>query len=161
MSSSRPLSADQFRFVVQHTPLVSIDLLLVDPAGAVLVGLRNNEPARGSWFVPGGVIFKGERLAAAFGRILTAETGLSRAMSEAEHVGVFEHFYDTNRFTEPGYGTHYVVNTFRLALASRPEIAADDQHRAMKWMTPEEIIAAADVHPNTQAYFRPRDATPA
>lgn len=152
--SSRPLTAYQFRFIVQHAPLVSIDLLLTDPGGSVLLGLRNNEPARGSWFVPGGVIFKGESLAGAFGRILRGETGLSHTLAQAEHIGVFDHFYDTNRFSEPGYGTHYVVNAFRLAVSERPTITADDQHRAMKWMTAEEVLGSADVHPNTQAYFR-------
>ena len=154
MSISRPLSADQFRFIVQHAPLVSIDLLLADPEGRVLVGFRNNEPARGFWFVPGGVIFKGERLDDAFARILKGETGLSFARSRAAHVGLFEHFYDTNRFGEPGFGTHYVVNAYRLEFPARPRIVSDDQHRDMKWMTPDEIIGTADVHPNTQAYFR-------
>jgi colanic acid biosynthesis protein WcaH len=153
MSFSQPLTVDQFRFVVQHAPLVSIDILLTDPAGSVLLGLRNNEPARGSWFVPGGVIFKGESVAAAFGRILAGETGLSRTLSQAEHIGVFDHFYDTNRFSEPGYGTHYVVNALRLVLPERPGVTPDDQHHAMQWMTPQKILASADVHSNTKAYF--------
>jgi colanic acid biosynthesis protein WcaH len=158
MSSSGPLTPDQFRFIVQHAPLVSIDLLITDPGGSVLLGLRNNEPARGSWFVPGGVIFKGESVAAAFSRILAGETGLSHTLSQARHIGCFDHFYDTNRFGEPGYGTHYVVNAFRLAVPERPIITPDNQHRLMKWMTPEEILGSVDVHPNSQAYFR-RDLT--
>ena len=147
------LTADQFRFIVQHTPLVSIDLLITDSRGRILVGQRNNRPAQGTWFVPGGIIFKAEKLAEAFQRILLAETGLPVAMSEAAHVGLFEHFYDDNRFGETGYGTHYVVNAFRLSVPPHAAIAANQQHRAMKWMSPQEILAAPDVHPNTQAYF--------
>ena len=148
-----PLSADQFRFIVHHAPLVSIDLLVADQQGRVLVGLRNNRPAQGTWFVPGGIIFKGERLEDAFRRILAAETGLAVPMSLAAHVGLFEHFYDDNRFGEPGYGTHYVVNAFRLAVPAGASIATDHQHRAVKWMSPQEILAAPDVHTNTRAYF--------
>jgi hypothetical protein len=39
-------------------PLVSIDLIIRDNADRVLLGLRNNEPAKGYFFVPGGIILK-------------------------------------------------------------------------------------------------------
>src|SRR5436190_16637253 len=96
-----------FRHIVRHTPLVSIDLIIEDESGHVLVGLRNNEPAAGVYFVPGGVIRKDETVQAAFRRIVVAETGLEIEIAEAEFLGVFEHLYDTNRFREPGFGTHY------------------------------------------------------
>lgn len=147
------LSTDQFRFLVRHAPLVSLDLLIADVAGRILVGLRNNRPAQGTWFVPGGIIFKGERLEEAFSRILATETGLKLPLAQATHIGLFEHFYDDNRFGEPGYGTHYVVNAFRIAVPAGAEIVADTQHRAMKWMTRAEILSASDVHPNARAYF--------
>jgi colanic acid biosynthesis protein WcaH len=154
MSDKGPLTPEQFRFIVQNAPLVSIDLLITDPAGCVLLGLRNNEPAKGNWFVPGGIIFKGERLETAFQRILRAETGLPARMSDATHLGLFEHFYDANRLCEPGYGTHYVVNAFRLAVRERPMIEADGQHSEMRWMSPGDILDASDVHPHSKAYFR-------
>ena len=62
--------------VVRHAPLVSIDLILRDAQGRVLLGLRENEPARGLWFVPGGVIRKDETLDAAFSRIARNELGV-------------------------------------------------------------------------------------
>ena len=54
MTQSRFLSNDEFIFVVRHVPLVSFDIIIKDPAGNVLVGLRTNEPAKGKYFVPGG-----------------------------------------------------------------------------------------------------------
>jgi colanic acid biosynthesis protein WcaH len=51
-----PVDDDTFATVIRCAPLVSIDLVLRDPAGRVLVGCRNNEPARGMLFVPGSVI---------------------------------------------------------------------------------------------------------
>jgi colanic acid biosynthesis protein WcaH len=74
-------------------------------------------------------------------------------MSQATHIGLFQHFYDDNRFGESGYGTHYVVNAFRLAVSPGIAITACFQHRAMKWMTPAEIMAEPDVHPHTRAYL--------
>lgn len=143
-----------FSQVVRNTPLVSIDLILRDPTGAVLVGLRTNEPAKGFWFVPGGRIGKNETLDDAFARILKVETGLTQPRSTARFLGVFEHFYDTNRFEQDGYGTHYVVLGYEIELSARPAIHLDDQHSAIKWLAPSEILAAPDVHENTKAYFR-------
>ncbi len=154
MTALISIPREDFTHAVRVTPLVAIDLILRDPDGAVLVGLRNNEPAKDFWFVPGGRIAKDERLAEAFGRILGVETGLSIPFAQARLLGAYEHFYDTNRFCEPGYGTHYVVLGHELTLASRPAIQLDDQHSAIKWMAVPDLLAAPDVHENTKAYFR-------
>ena len=154
MTGPAPISDDAFAQVVRHTPLVSIDFIILDHRGMVLTGLRANEPARGTYFVPGGAIRKNETNRDAFARIMQAELGFTRDFDDAVFVGVFEHFYDTNRFGHAGYGTHYVVLAYRLELPDRPPIKPDAQHQAIRWMTPAEILAAPDVHPNTQAYFR-------
>ena len=44
--------------IIEATPLVSIDLVIRNPSNKVLLGKRNNHPAMGFWFVPGGWIFK-------------------------------------------------------------------------------------------------------
>ena len=41
-----PLSHDAFLAVVRDTPLVSIDLVVPDAQGRLLMGQRINEPAR-------------------------------------------------------------------------------------------------------------------
>ncbi len=143
-----------FAQVVRWTPLVSIDIIIRDASRAVLLGYRTNEPAKNSYFVPGGVIRKNERLANAFQRILTRETGLVAAIETATLIGVFEHIYATNRFGDPGFSTHYVVAAYELSLESRPQIQLDAQHSAMRWMAEVEILSASDIHENTKAYFR-------
>lgn len=145
---------EHFKTIVRYSPLVSLDLVILDERGHVLVGLRRNEPARNTWFVPGGIIRKDETLDSAFGRILFAETGLSKARRDAHHIGLFEHFYPTNRYLDTGYGTHYVVNAYRIELPSRPAIHLDDQHAEIRWMVPRDLLAAPDVHENTKIYFR-------
>jgi colanic acid biosynthesis protein WcaH len=62
VTEPRFLSNEEFAFVVRRVPLVSFDIIIKDPAGNVLVGLRTNEPAKGEYFVPGGIIRKNERL---------------------------------------------------------------------------------------------------
>jgi colanic acid biosynthesis protein WcaH len=104
MTAPRLPNDSDFARIVRHAPLVSIDVLLKDPEEYVLLGLRVNEPARGKYFVPGGVIRKNERLRDAFSRILKAELGLKIAFEDARFLGVFEHFYETNRYENSEFG---------------------------------------------------------
>jgi colanic acid biosynthesis protein WcaH len=149
----RFLNEDEFAQVVRNTPLVSIDLIIRNPDQCVLVGLRTNEPAKGKWFVPGGVVRKYERLADAFARIAKAEIGLEASIGEAKFVGVFEHLYDSNVFGEEDFGTHYVVLAHQLDLDHQPQLVSDRQHSGFRWMTPAELISSPDVHQHTRAYF--------
>jgi colanic acid biosynthesis protein WcaH len=154
MTDHSRVSDDIFRPIVRWAPLVSLDLIIKDPAGRVLVGLRTNQPAKGWYFVPGGVIRKNETIEDAFTRILQVETGFRAALDAARLLGVFQHFYPTNRFEDPGYGTHYVVLAYELPLPCGLEVITDAQHTGFKWMSGAELISAADVHENTRAYLR-------
>ncbi len=149
---SGPLPAADWLEVVARAPLVSIDLLVRDAQGRILVGLRRNQPAAGTWFVPGGVIRKGETLDAAFARITHAELGRSHARRDASLRGVFEHHYRENFLQAPGIGTHYVVLAHDLQIGDAPALPAD-QHESWRWMTASALREHPQVHPNTRAYF--------
>lgn len=151
---SQYLSDADMARIVRLAPLVSIDLIIRDPDGRVLVGLRTNEPAKGYYFVPGGAIRKNETIGRAFKRILRAETGLSVRFEDARFLNVYEHLYATNRFGEEGFGTHYVVLAYELSLDHHPLLARDAQHSDFNWIASTELVARKDVHENTKAYFR-------
>ncbi len=153
MDEAHHLKNDDFAHIVRHAPLVSIDIIIKDHESNVLVGLRTNESAKDYYFVPGGVIRKNETIGNAFTRILDAEIGYRAALSEANFLGVFEHFYETNRFGCLDYGTHYVVMAYELNLDHRPLVDLDPQHSEIRWMSEADIISATKVHPNTKAYF--------
>jgi colanic acid biosynthesis protein WcaH len=153
MSSPGPLDDEEFSRIVRCVPLISMDLIIRDPERKVFVGLRNNEPAKGCYFVPGGCIRKGEPLEDAFARIVQVETGLRAELGAAAFLGVHEHMYATNRFGHADYGTHYVVLAYGLNLDHRPSVVLDSQHCGFRWMTEAELKAAPDVHPYTKAYF--------
>ena len=158
MPTSSPLPSflnhADLRQVVRLAPLVSIDLVIHNANGKVLLGLRNNEPARGWYFVPGGMILKNEPLRDAFARILKAETGLPGKIEAARLLGAYEHFYPNNRFGEDGYGTHYVVLAYALAIAEAAVIRGDDQHGRLRWWDKAELLGSPNVHHNAKAYFR-------
>ena len=83
--------------------------------------------------------------------------GLGAVMTDqgnARFLGVFQHFYSTNRFGDASYGTHYIVLAYELRLDHRPVILLDEQHSKSKWMADADLVSASDVHENTKAYFR-------
>ena len=139
--------------VIEATPLVSIDLIVRNPRAEVLLGLRNNRPAKGYWFVPGGRIRKNERIHSALQRIATAEIGWTPDPAVTRFAGVYEHLYPDNYLERPGIGTHYVVLAYEVDVGTDVPLAADDQHTALRWWTPERLLASTRVHANTQAYF--------
>lgn len=69
------LAREDFLRFVHSCPLVSIDLIARRPDGAVLLGYSRNRPAQSIWFVPGGRILKGERMAEVLVRIVWRELG--------------------------------------------------------------------------------------
>ncbi|MEI8258661.1 MAG: GDP-mannose mannosyl hydrolase [Deltaproteobacteria bacterium] len=148
------LARADFALVLRHAPLVSIDLVVRDERDRVLLGLRVNRPARGAWFVPGGRIYKNERLDAAFSRITAAELGLALERRLAPLLGVYEHFYDDNALDEPGVDTHYVVIAHVLRVASAQLALPDKQHSQYRWAEVPALLADTTVHENTRAYFR-------
>ena len=155
MQKTKPsLTPDEFRFVVERVKLISIDLVLVAPDGRILVGKRTYEPARGSFFLPGGCIWKRESRRQAFDRLLATEVGLAADFDNAVFLGVFDHHYDSNRFGDPAFGTDYIAMGYRVQLPHLPELDLDDQHSEIRWATAAELLAAPDVHDYTKAYLR-------
>jgi len=47
------LDDDTFEMIIDCTPLISIDLVVRESSGRILLGQRLNRPAQGFWSVPG------------------------------------------------------------------------------------------------------------
>lgn len=148
------LLPEDFKQVIRNTPLVSIDLVIENPQGEILLGWRSNSPAKGYWFVPGGRILKDEHFGDAFRRIVKTETGLNFSLEEAFFLGVFEHLYpNDNAVEDPSFGTHYVVIAYRLKLSKTPENIPNEQHTDYWWASLDDILDDPNVHINTRNYF--------
>ena len=86
-------SQQRFVELVGALPLVSVDLVLVRGGCEILLGLRTNRPAQGSWFVPGGRILKDERRGDCLTRVAVRELGIDEIHGLApSFLGPFEHF---------------------------------------------------------------------
>jgi colanic acid biosynthesis protein WcaH len=158
LSSPKLLSDEDFARLVRSAPLVSIDLIIRNREGKVLVALRNDEPAKNYLFVPGGVILKGEPIEAAFERIVVREIGCRVAYDAARFRGVYQHFYRASRLGSES-GTHYVVLTHDVALSEDMAIKLDRTHSTYRWLSEPEILASPDVHEYVKDYFRPARRT--
>ena len=144
-----------FIHVVRSAPLISIDLIFQNSADRYLLGLRNNSPAQGTWFVPGGRILKDESLDSAKRRLSKTEIGTEVAPERFSFIGVFEHFYSDNTFGIDGFGTHYVVLAFHCELESVHLDRSFEQHSKFKWFSKKEILRSNQIHAYTKAYFDP------
>ena len=148
------IPTDTFMQIVRHTPLISIDLLMHNENNEILLGWRNNQPAKDYWFVPGGRIYKDETIRDAFTRIMTAETGLVLNISQAEFHGIYEHFHPEQNFmNEAGFGTHYIVLAFDIQLTGKVASFPMYQHSDYKWQSIADLLDDTLVHPYTKNYF--------
>ena len=147
------LEKNLFKSVIQNTPLVSIDLVVLNADGQALLGERLNRPAKGFWFVPGGRILKNESLANAFKRLTLDELGTEFAIEQATLQGPHDHFYDDNVFGNE-FTTHYVAISFVIKLTQPlSNLPMDVQHNGYKWFEINDLLNDAAVHKHTKWYF--------
>ncbi|MDX2423493.1 MAG: GDP-mannose mannosyl hydrolase [Amphritea sp.] len=141
-----------FTKVIESTPLISIDLVVENQAGQVLLGLRNNKPAQGFWFVPGGRVLKNESLDRAFERLCQEELGIKLARHQADFLGPFEHFYDDCVFDD-AISTHYVVLGYKLRLDLAIDALPQQQHNQYAWFSQDEMRKSDKVHIHSKWYL--------
>lgn len=147
------LSPDCFKNIVENTPLISVDFVIRNINGEVLLGQRLNRPAKGFWFVPGGRILKNETLADAFLRLTKAELGQAIEITSARYHGLYEHFYSDSVFGDQP-DTHYVVNAFELIIDAVLELPKT-QHNKYQWLSEFDLLERDDVHCHSKWYFEP------
>lgn len=171
------LPPDEFARVVKDTTLISVDVLLFDTEGRVLLGRRSRAPAKGAWFTPGCRVYKNEYLDAAARRVLSSEVlaptrpGFDNLPSRFDLHGVYRHLYDTSFLDDGAFGTDYINFAYAVRAAEHydgaslraleglekniGEADADEQHGEFRWFRPEEVMRERDVHPYVKCYFQP------
>lgn len=143
---------------VAALPLVSIDLCIMNNAGELLLGKRNNAPAKGWWFTPGARIRKNEPLAHALARVLREELTMPDTYAaRATLMGAWDHFYPDSAF-DPNISTHYVNLPHALLLddaeirALRLPAGAQAQHDEWRWLAFGNATRDEGVHPYVRIY---------
>ena len=148
------LPDETFKSVIQHTPLISIDLIVRNEQGEVLLGKRVNAPAKGYWFVPGGRVRKNETLDDAFVRLVREELGIESGITRADtkFLGVFEHFYDDCVFGD-NVSTHYVVLAHEIIVNDFNNLPIQ-QHLNLDLCDVVNILESDFVNQYSKNYFK-------
>jgi colanic acid biosynthesis protein WcaH len=145
------LPLETFKTVINSTPLISIDLVVKNAQGQILLGKRTNRPAQGFWFVPGGRVLKGEQLELAFERLLMSELAIDKQV--ASFLGVYQHFYSDN-VTEDDFSTHYIVLAYEINFNGDISELPVAQHNEYHWFSQAELLQHNGVHEHTKWYFK-------
>jgi colanic acid biosynthesis protein WcaH len=145
------LNENTFKSIVALTPLISIDIVVRDSQGNILLGKRVNRPAQGSWFVPGGRVLKDESIEQAYTRLLRIELGMGKTPSCFK--GVYQHFYEDN-FSEESFTTHYVVLAYEVIFNGDIASLPVAQHNDYRWFSEMALLHNSDVHTHTKWYFQ-------
>lgn len=106
--------------------------IVTDDRGRLLLVRRGQEPAKGSWSIPGGRVEAGETDAAATAREVLEETGLAVVVGDL--VGIVER--------DAPAGAVYVIRDYRCAVGSGVDpdaVRAGDDADDAAWFSPAEV----------------------
>jgi 8-oxo-dGTP diphosphatase len=81
-------STKDWDWLQKNVPILCVDGVLVDEDGKILLSLRDVEPEKGKWHLPGGVVDRFERLEEAIKRVFKNETGLE--VDVIRMIGVYD-----------------------------------------------------------------------
>ena len=130
---SQPIPPKDWETIIENVPIVSVDIV-IEHDGGVVLGKRENEPAKDEWFVPGGTVLKNEQRTEAVHRVAAEELGESIVIDEM--LGVYEHFYDAAE-VEGVDSKHYLATAYSCSFEhDDPKIASDSQHEFIKVFHP-------------------------
>ncbi len=147
---SKFIPMEQFKTVIEYTPLISIDLLTMFK-DKVLLGRSVNKPVKDFYFTTAGIVRKNELFKEAQKRIAKNELGLELT-TELKFIGIFEHFYNDSIFDN--ISTHYVNHGYLLGLEEELINLPQEQHSNYKWFTIKELLQSDEVHIYVKDYFK-------
>ena len=71
------LPRDEFERIFSKVPRLTVEVLITSEERGVLLALRDVDPCRGMWNLPGGTVRFGERLVQAVRRVAADELGIA------------------------------------------------------------------------------------
>lgn len=123
---SHPLTRDEFRDIYSKVPRLTVEVVVRSPAG-VLLTLRDIEPCRGLWHLPGGTVRFGEKLVDAVRRVAAKEVGID--VVAAHPLGYIEYLSHHENGLDSPVGIAFDVVDY----TGVPH--ADDEAADARWFT--------------------------
>lgn len=113
-------------------PIVGIGAIIVHN-GKMLLEKRKNDPGKGRWSVPGGVVELGENVTQTVIREVKEETGLD--VAEPEHIDVVDQI---TRDENGRIKYHFVIIDYLVNLKGGTLNAASDAD-ALQWVSLDDV----------------------
>ena len=126
-------------------PVVGVGAIILHP-GEILLEQRGNEPARGQWTIPGGVMELGESVEEAVRRETKEETGLT-----VNSIRLIDVVDQVHLDKEGRIEYHYVIIDYVCKVAPGEPQAASDA-KSIKWV-PLGEVEAYDLTPSFRRFF--------
>jgi colanic acid biosynthesis protein WcaH len=120
-----------YRQIQESMPIPCIDLIVVNEVGEILLAKRNNEPARGQWWFPGGRVYYLEARLDAAVRKLREECGLEAV--QLEEMGTFDVIVEDLKMVR---SLHAITTVFVVKVKSTIAVTLDAQNSEAKWHLP-------------------------
>ncbi len=132
-----PLPKQEFDWIFSRVPRLTVEVVIGSPRRGVLLTLRDIEPCRGLWHLPGGTVRFGEPLVDAVTRVARDELGV--VVTVGPLLGAIE------------YPSHYENGLDSpVGLAFSAEIAGpQDPPAAGRWFT----TLPAEIHDEQRAFL--------
>jgi ADP-ribose pyrophosphatase YjhB (NUDIX family) len=128
-------------------PIVGVGAVIVY-AGKILLEKRGNEPSRGKWTVPGGLVELGESIEQAVVRETKEETDLD--VAEPRLIDVVDNV-DLDAAGKVKY--HFVIVNYLVKLKSDAAFMAASDAEELRWVCFDEV-EALDLTQSFRVFFR-------
>ena len=90
MKTDWPLTKKEFDYIYSRVPRLNVEVLLYNKIKGIYLTLRDIEPCKGQWHLPGGTVFYSESLNDAVIRIAKREIGID--VTSSKMVGYIEYY---------------------------------------------------------------------
>lgn len=132
------IETELYKKIVENVPIMSVDVVVFDKdLKNTLLFLRENPPAKGEFYTPGGRLYKGENFLECAIKNLKNESGIEVSENDLHYAGITNEYF-TNSFFDKITPTHYVNVYFALRLDKKIKIKLDSQHSEYKWFGVED-----------------------
>ena len=124
------IPSEEYKEILEKIAIPCVDVVIENDLGEILMIKRDNEPAKGRWWLPGGRIFKRETIRAAAIRKIREEVGLE--LNDVIIVGVYETIFDEGPFGIKT-GTHSVNVLVKGRVKSFDNMKTNGDHSGAKF----------------------------
>ena len=148
-----PLTEEEFNTIYAKVPRVTVEVLVVGPKGVYLT-LRDIEPCKGQWHLPGGTVFFDESLLETVQRIAERELGIQ--VTHAEPVGVIEYPSHYKKAPDHQNAIDHPIGIVHKVTQYKGTPGFNNEAKNAGWFTklPENAHADQDVYLKSNGYIK-------